>query len=157
MIYKFKQDETESIINRFGKDFYEKVLSDIEKYANKWKLKSFYLIPSYSANLVFTCNSEKYGNAILKIGNSFKEISTEYNALCEYNSRRFCKVFDADIENGVMLVERIEPGKPLRDENSLVKRLSVISDLYNELHIAPIKSDIYPTYTQWVNRITHWV
>jgi hypothetical protein len=31
--YCFNQNEIENIINRFGKDFYEKVLRDIEVYA----------------------------------------------------------------------------------------------------------------------------
>ncbi|WP_199613760.1 aminoglycoside phosphotransferase family protein [Paenibacillus alkalitolerans] len=156
--YCFNQDEIENIINRFGKDFYEKVLRDIETYADKWTLTSFQLIPSYSANLVFKCYSAKYGNVVLKIGNpSFEEIITEFNTLSQYNGRRFCRVFDADIDNGVILEERVQPGTPLRDESSLDKRLDVFCSLYKGLHLTPVNAEIYPTYTGWVNRITEYM
>jgi streptomycin 6-kinase len=144
-------------MNRFGKDFYEKVLRDIEVYADKWTLTSFQFIPSYSANLVFICHSANFGSVVLKIGTlTFGEIFTEYNTLCQYKGRRFCRVFDADIENGVILEECVRPGNSLRDESSLEKRLSVFCTLYKRLH-TPAEAEIYPTYTQWVNRITEYM
>lgn len=156
--YCFNQNEIENIRNRFGKDFYEKVLRDIETYADQWGLTSFQFIPSYSANIVFICYSEKFGGTVLKIGNlSFGEIVTEFSTLCQYNGRRFCKVFEADIENGVILEECVQPGYPLRDESSLDKRLSVFSSLYKGLHITPARAEIYPTYTEWVGRITEYM
>jgi streptomycin 6-kinase len=33
--YFFNQNEVEKIINRFGEDFYEKVVRDIETYEDK--------------------------------------------------------------------------------------------------------------------------
>lgn len=156
--YCFNHNEIENVINRFGKNFYEKVLRDIEVYAAKWTLTYFQFIPSYSANLVFICYSENYGNVVLKIGDSsFGEIFTEFNTLCQYNGRRFCRVFEADIENGVILEECVQPGNPLRDESSLDKRLSVFCSLYKGLHITPAKAEIYPTYTEWVGRITEYM
>ncbi|MGH4122467.1 MAG: aminoglycoside phosphotransferase family protein [Clostridium sp.] len=156
--YQFNQNKIENIIDRFGKDFYEKVLRDIKTYADKWALSSFQFIPSYSANLVFKCYSENLGSVVLKIGNpSFREVITEFNTLKEYNGRRFCRIFDADIESGVILEECVQPGNTLRDENSLDKRLSVFSSLYKGLHITPIKADIYPTYIEWVCRITEYM
>jgi streptomycin 6-kinase len=156
--YRFNQDEIENIINRFGKGFYEKVLRDIETYADKWTLTSFQFIPSYSANLVFKCYSANLGSVVLKIGSPpFREVITEVNTLQEYNGGRFCKIFDDHIESGVMLEECMQPGNTLRDESSLDKRLSVFSSLYKGLHITPIKADIYPTYLEWVYRITEYI
>jgi streptomycin 6-kinase len=154
--YSFKQNEIENIYNRFGKDFYEKVLRDVEVYADKWALTSFELIPSYSANLVFICDLGNFGRAVLKIASS-REAFTEYNTLRQYSGRRFCRVYDAHIENGVILEECIQPGKPLRDESSLDKRLSVFCSLYKDLHIAPARTVIYPNYTDWVGRITEYM
>jgi streptomycin 6-kinase len=156
--YCFNQEENENIVNRFGKDFYEKVLRDIKTYADKWNLTSFQFIPSYSANLVFKCYSESLRCVVLKIGNpSSREIITEFNTLREYNGRRFCKVFSSDIESGVILEECIHPGNTLRNEGSLDKRLTVFSSLYKGLHIKPIKAEIYPTYIEWVCRITEYM
>ncbi|GIN71967.1 hypothetical protein J14TS2_24420 [Bacillus sp. J14TS2] len=156
--FRFKKNETEEIINRFGEDFHNKVLRDIEVYADKWNLTSFQFIPSYSANLVFKCYSDNLGNAVLKIGNpSFGEIFKEFYTLSEYNGKRFCRVFKDDIKNGVILEERVQPGQPLRAEKSLDKRLAIFCSLYKGLHIPPTQEDIYPTYIEWVDRITDYM
>jgi streptomycin 6-kinase len=153
-----KENEIENIIKRFGKDFYNKALENIETYTDKWRLSSFQFIPSYSANLIFICYSENYENAVLKIGNpSSREVLTEFNTLSQYNGRGFCKVFAADLEKGIILEEYVRPGQPLRDEKSLDKRLDVFSSLYKGLHIQPGNAEIYPAYTDWVCRITEYM
>ena len=77
--------------------------------------------------------------------------------MLEYNdSGKFCKVFKCDLDNNaVMLIERIIPGKMLRDEPSLEKRLAVFSELFNGLHIKPINPVIpdscgISTFAEWV-------
>lgn len=156
--YQFKKHESEQIIKHFGNDFYEKVIKDIRLYADKWALSTFKLIPSYSVNIVFTCFSEIHGSAVLKIGrSSSREVFTEFHTLKEYGSSRFCNVFDADVKNGVILEEFIEPGIPLRNERSLDVRLSVFCSLYKDLHIMPANAELYPTYIEWVRRITDYM
>ncbi|MDQ0874361.1 hypothetical protein QFZ77_003020 [Paenibacillus sp. V4I3] len=132
------------------------VLRVINTYSDKWALNSFQLIPSYSANLVVRCTSARFGSVVLKIGNPAL-ISTEYNTLSQYYGSQFCKVFDADVESGVILEECVRPGISLRDEDLLDKRLSVFCSLYKGMHITPVKTGIYPTYTEWVSRITEYM
>ncbi|WP_058304528.1 aminoglycoside phosphotransferase family protein [Gorillibacterium timonense] len=156
--FYFHQHEADAIQNRFGTDFYDKVKRDIEEYTAKWKLSSIRFIPSYSANLVFRCHSEAFGDAVLKLGNlAYPEIKTEIHALCQYGGGRYCQVFADDRENGVILEEWIQPGTPLRDENSLEQRLTVFCSLYKGLHINPTHADCFPTYTEWVGRITDYM
>lgn len=144
--------------SEFEMDFYEKVLRNIQTYAGKWKLSSFHLIKSSSIKHVFSCISESLGNVVLIIANpSSREFTTELSTLREYNGRRFCKVFEYDIENGVILEECIKPGNTLREEISLDKRLLLFSEIYKDLHITPSDAEIYPTYTGWVNRITEYM
>jgi len=131
MRYRFSPNETKKIVERFGKDFYEKVLEDIEFYAAKWKLEIIQLVDYFSVNCIFVCKSESFKGAILKICKPCKEVLTEFNTLREYNGRRFCKVFDSDIDNGAILEELIHPGIQLRDEKVLEKRLSIFSSNKN--------------------------
>lgn len=157
MRYCFSPNEIKKIIDRFGKDFYKKVLEDIEFYAIKWKLEIIQLVDYFSVNCIFICKSECFEGAILKICKPCKEVLTEFNTLCEYNGRRFCKVFDSDIDNGAILEELIQPGIQLRDEKVLEKRLSIFTSLYNHLHIEPANAELFPTYTEWVSRITDYM
>lgn len=157
MSYKLSVNESQNIIRYFGQDFYLKVLTDIKMFSQKWKLKISHLIDNYSANCLFVCQSEIYGDAILKISRPSKEFITECNTLSEYKGRRFCNVFDFDMNNSVMLIEQIKPGIQLRDEKALDTRLAAFSKLFNGLHITPSVYSAYPTYYEWVNNITKYM
>lgn len=150
----FSKDEIAAIMQRFGAGFVEKVRDDLITCAGRWSLSSFQLIPSFSANLVLTCVSEDYGHAVLKIGSPAHHVlATEYHALREYGGSRFCRVFDADLNRGVMLEQRVQPGTPLRDEPSLDRRVEVFCSLYEGLHKVPAQVGLYPTYTGWVTGV----
>lgn len=158
MNYNFKSEEAAKIKDHFGEQVYVKVQQYLGIYADQWSLSSFEFIPSYSANLVFKCESALHGSSILKIGNpAATETLTEFSTLEQYNGRPFCKVYDIDREHCIILAERIEPGDTLRKESSLEQRLAVFSSLYTDLHVEPADPEIYPTYLTWVNRITSYM
>lgn len=153
----FTQEQIKTIVKRFGKPFYEQMLRHLDDYAEKWSLSSLQLIPSFSANVVFTCYSEQVSHAILKIGQPSETILTEVSTLRQYDGQRFCKVYGADIDNGVILLERLQPGTTLREESSLQRRLDVFCSLYSNLHIAAVEAEQFPTYIGWVERITDYM
>jgi Streptomycin 6-kinase len=153
--FSFLPRETEQIKARFGEAFYKESISRLQQYAEKWALSSLAFIPSYSANLVFTCMSKAHGPSVLKLANpAFGTMAAEYGALREYGGGRYCQVYEADSEGNALLLERIRPGRPLRDESSLDTRLSVFCSLYEGLHIPSSDPDRYPTYDGWATRIT---
>ena len=153
----FTEMQTEKIIEAWGQNTYAKILREIEIYSKKWKLSDLCFHDSYSMNAIFFCNSEIYGECVLKISGDFqdKEFVWEYNILREYNGRRYAELYasDIDIEAGkkVMLIERINPGTQLHDESSFDKRLAVFSELFNGLHIIPENAAIYKRYADGVN------
>ena len=150
MNYVLTETQKNKIIETWGNDFYSKILRDIEIYSEKWKLSKLTYVEHYSRNAIFFCKSELYGNCVLK---TYSE-DTEYNTLREYNGRCFVKVFER--ENEVMLVERVIPGKILKNEPSLEKRLAAFSELFNGLHIEPENPEIYGSYTKFIyNRIEY--
>lgn len=149
--YKLSENEINDIINHYGNEFYNRAIKYINIYAERWQLDSFKLIPYFSINLIFSCQSKTYGEAILKIGNpNCTEITTEIQMLRDYNGGRYCKLYLADVDTGVFLIELIKPGNTLFAEPLLDKRLDIFADLYNGLHIAPINK--YPTYLDWIEK-----
>lgn len=157
MVFALSQQETEKIVDHFGQAFYENMIRKLERYSAQWQLHIERFIAYYSVNCLFICRSERFGPAVLKIGNPSDEVLTEVNLLKEYHGGRFCRLFDWDIDNGVILEEYIHPGFRLREEPSLEKRLSVFSDVFKGLHIPSCQSALYPTYQDWVNRITAYM
>jgi streptomycin 6-kinase len=143
----------DKIISRFGNDFYRRLLQKLKEYPVKWQLENLEQIDYYSVNCLFTCTSRKYGDCVLKIGEPCKETRTEYEMLVEYAGTRYCRVYEADIDNGVLLIERIIPGTQLRAVSDINKRLDIFCEVYKGLHKQPTDKKKYPTYLGWVSRI----
>jgi len=155
MIYNFTEEQKNKIIDRWGEKLYKKILKYLEIYSEKWVLCDFEFVEYYSVSIIFFCKSKLYGDCVLKINDS-EDVSvidfmSGYNALLDYNnSEKFCKLFECDTDNQIMLIERIIPGKMLKDEPSLEKRLEVFSDLFNGLHIEPKNPEIYVSHIDWI-------
>jgi streptomycin 6-kinase len=150
--------DKDKIIAHFGENFYAKVVVDLGKYAELWGLSGFEQVDHYSANCVFKCMSVKYGMCILKISNRPDYAEHEYNALKEYDKGLFCKLYEADVTNGALLIERIMPGAPLRAEENLDKRLDVFCELSSNFHVEPANKSIHSTYMDdWVSKMTGYM
>jgi len=153
--------DKEKIIANFGADFYVKVLDDLSKYAELWGLSCFEQIDAYNRNCLFKCVSDKYGLCVLKIAGDVefakKMAESECRVLSEYNGRRFCKLYEADTANGVLLIERIVPGTQLYDEPDLDKRIDILCELWRGLHIKPADKDNYVSYMTLVNDMTQYM
>lgn len=147
----------EKIIAHFGSRFYDDLIRKLAHYTKLWALTSLHQVDYYSANCVFSCESEMYGPCILKCGRPSVETSTEYHTLVEYGGEVFCQLYEADIPNAVLLIERLIPGVQLRALRDLDKRLDVFIQVYKNLHIRSAKESRYPTYQGWVTRIAEYM
>lgn len=153
----FDLGDKERIKEHYGEAFLRKVLKDVETYAKKWELYHLHFVSYFSINCIFTGYSRLYGNIVLKIGKPSKETFTEYQTLIDYKGHCFCEVYNAEIENGVLLLENIKPGTQLREEKSLENRLDVFCNIYINLHRDAHDITKYPTYLGWVQRITKYM
>jgi streptomycin 6-kinase len=149
--------DSEKIITKFGIDFYAKVLTDLKKYAELWGLSDFEQINSYTMSCVFKCVSDKHGFCVLKIGENLKLTERECRVLSEYNDIRFCKLYESDTANGVLLLERIIPGTNLDDEHNLDKRIDIFCELFSGLHIESTNKNAYPSQMGKVDGITEYM
>jgi streptomycin 6-kinase len=157
LIYNFSEIEKTKIIKNWGEIFYDKLPYILNECEERWKLHSLMLNDYFAINCIFVCKSERYGDAVLKIGTGNYPLSTEINILREYEGKRYCKLFDADIENDIIIEELISPGNVLIFDTSRVQRISVFSSLYNNLHIAPADPTIYPLYLDWVQKAVKYI
>jgi streptomycin 6-kinase len=144
-------------IVRNNNSYYNTINQELGQYIDRWKLNSLEIVEDKKINCVLRCNSEIYGDAILKINKFSNIIADEYDFLKEYNGRNFCKVYDADKMKGVLIEEEIKPGTQLRKVHSLDERLTVFCSLHKGLHITPAKEERYRTYLDWVTRITKYM
>jgi streptomycin 6-kinase len=66
-----------------------------------------------SYNYVCAVTREDGTSAVLKIGVPNRELTSEINALRVYNGQGACRLLEADDEKGMLLLERLYPGKML--------------------------------------------
>ena len=135
------------------------LMNKLRKYGVRWGLSSFAQIEykSVTVNRLFTCVSAEHGACVLKIGYNTKHMENEYHVFHDYRGTRFCQVYEVDLAQGVLLLERIIPGIQLRDEPDLDQRLELFYDVFDGLHVKPADKTIYPTYMGWVSRITKYM
>jgi streptomycin 6-kinase len=152
MMYNFTVEESETIIKRWGENFYNKLPDIIAHCKKKWGLHSLSMINYFAVNCIFKCKSQLFGDAVLKIGTGYPPLLAEMNVLREYNGKRFCKLYDFDSENNVILEECVTPGDTLWNGTTREDRIDIFTSVYSDLHIAPMDSEIYPTYLDWILR-----
>ena len=137
--------------------FYQRIQTKIDHFTTLWNLSNLKLIDDGRESCVYSCDSKQYGKAILKVRSDIKVIEDEFLTLKEYNGRGFCKAYHCDTTEGILLEEKIEPGIELRKEPLLERRVSLFCQLYKNFHIEPSKGYSFPTYLDWVNKITQYM
>jgi len=157
-LYSFTKDEVQSIVSGFGHSFYDKLLPYLTYYAEEWSLTSYKFIPSYSANIVFLCHSQQFGEAVLKIARaSGIEYKTELEALRQFNHKAVCRLLAYDTDRAVMLLQQVQPGQSLREIASLEQRLAIFCSVYRNLHTSLEPEHKFSAYLDWVDRITKYM
>lgn len=131
-----------------GEDWIKNIPDNISKYENKWSIKvssPFKLTYNYVAPAV----REDGTDVVLKMGfPEEREFQTEIDALEAFGGRGIENIFEADRENGVILIERLVPGVPvseLNDDDATIKIALVIK----KLHITPPVNHNFITVSEW--------
>lgn len=150
--YIFTTEEQNMIVNHFGAEFFETMQITLQICTEKWCLCIDSLIPLFSVNCIFACHSVRYGEAILKIGWNHHDATTESAMLNEYNGQKFCRLYESNIKNGALLIEKLSPGKNLFCKTTAEQRITAFAELYNSLHLPARGAADYPTYRGWIGR-----
>ncbi len=134
-----------------GKKWLNALPELIKQYEQKWGLivfSPFHL----SYNYVAPAKTADGKDVVLKI--SFpnnQEFITEIEALRFFDETAAIKVLKEDLENGVVLLEKAEPGKKARDIIPEREQIHIVSEVLKKLH-KPITKDqtlSFPTVSEW--------
>ncbi|MCL2188102.1 MAG: aminoglycoside phosphotransferase family protein [Defluviitaleaceae bacterium] len=148
---------TDKIIENFGKKFHSKLVEMLPIYTERWQLSNLVQIDYYSLSCLFSCASKRHGMCILKIGTDEKLTEAEFHTLQEFNGDGMCKVHEADIDNGVLLLERITPGTQLFDEPDQNTRINAFCELAKNLHKTPKNPEQYDSCIEIIRYCTTFI
>jgi len=146
-VYKHMGDKTD--------DFLSQVDRRLEKYIEKWQLSELTFMPTNTVNLLFSCKSGLYGSCVLKMCIPGAEVSTEINCLRFYDETSYCKLWDYDLTDDILLLERVTPGDQMRAVKDYRERARFLGMALEDLHIpySGVEQCQYPTYLLWMEKI----
>lgn len=133
-----------------GKKWLKSIPQIIKQYEQKWNIQS--LSPfQLSYNYVAPVKTSNGQSAVLKI--SFpdnKEYVSEIESLKFYNGEGSIQVLREDRVNHVVLLEKADPGKPVKNIAPERRQITIISDLLKKFH-KPISAENnnFPTICEW--------
>ncbi|MCC6501365.1 MAG: phosphotransferase [Anaerolineales bacterium] len=137
-------DFISTIKNVFGADgerFIAELPELVEEVSQRWGLRNVQPVSNLSYNFVAFAESsqftakraksakkglnlralrelgglEKWGDVVLKIGVPRGELTSEMAALRLFNGEGACRLMDCDEEKGLLLLERLQPGRMLAE------------------------------------------
>ena len=138
-----------NIINRYGEigeEWLNSINNIIEKYKRKFNLSNIKLIKNLTMNVLIYANSNKYGEVVLKIGSPGKNTISEINYISLYSSKYFARCYYYNIEDRVMLLERISPGYDLMNLKNQKERISIFCNILNNIIVKDTSNNKFRLY-----------
>lgn len=134
-----------------GETWLKELPTLIESCARRWSLAVGAPFAGLSYNYVAPAVRAGGEDVILKLSVPDREHLTEIEALRLFDGRGIVRLLEADGEKGVMLLERLRPGRPLAlledDEQATVIAAEVMEQLWLP---APEEHD-FPTVADWAS------
>lgn len=145
-------DFTHRIQNTFGEDgrgWLQSLPSILEELSSSWDLSLMPPFQDMSFNYVAPATRRDGSEVVLKVGVPNPELVTEIAALKVFNGNGAVALYEADMELGALLLERLRPGKPVfnmrDDELATIAASAVIHKLHKPLS----SHDDFPTVGDW--------
>ena len=118
----------------------------------KWQLNIEKAFPNLTYN--YTASAKRIDGTVvvLKVGLPTDiELKTEAHALQIFDGRGTVRLLELDLDLGAMLLERLEPGIPLKETLDDEKAISVASQLMQKLWRPVPANHSFPTTMSWAN------
>jgi streptomycin 6-kinase len=144
---------TQTIIDLFGdrgRAWLDQLTQLIVECEQRWSLR---VLPPFplSYNYVAPAIRSDSAEVVLKLGVPNKELFTEIAALRLYDGRGICKLLDAVPDQGILLLERLKPGKMLASLADDEKATSIAVQVMRQLWRPAPPEHPFPTLTQWTS------
>lgn len=136
-----------------GVQWLESVPFIIKKYIKRFGLTKIKLLDDLTFNIVLFANCREFGEVVLKIGLPYNELLIrETIALENFSGVGACKCYYSNIDDGIILLERLLPGETLHKINEREERIKAFCEVAQKLNKKADKAIDLPTYREILNR-----
>jgi streptomycin 6-kinase len=149
-------EEFKSTIRNIHKEDGEKFLavlpSLIDEVSERWGLSDVRAVPNLSFNFVaFAKRADE--DVILKMAVPNPELTSEMTALKLFNGEGACQLLEHDEERGLLLLERLKPGRMLSELEDDDERTKIAADVMLNIHrrggVTPPLQDKFIKLSDW--------
>ena len=143
----------QNIINRCGEEilsWLDSIDKIFEKYVIKFKLSNIELVPNLTMNVLIYAVSKEYGNVVIKLSPPGKTAINEINYLKINKSKYMPKCYYYNVEDRIIIMERITPANTLQDITDIDARVKIFCDILNDLLIKADFENNFSTYDKLI-------
>ena len=132
-----------------GQTWLEQFPSLLDKCIQKWNLSIEKPCEYLSYNFISTVKFQNGKKAVIKLGVPNPEMETEIESLQFFAGNNSVKLLDYDKEFGVLLLEKIKPGKQLFSLKNNEKETLIFSKMIRELPVPAPENHSFPAIKDW--------
>ncbi|MEH7115379.1 aminoglycoside phosphotransferase family protein [Neobacillus niacini] len=156
---KISQSFQEKIINAFGeegKNWLDSLEETVEFFLQKWNLTSEGPVDNLSYNYVLKVIDQEGAPLILKLGVPSFDTRNEMVTVQAYDGDGCAKLVKSDREKGVMLLERLVPGRMLSEEQDEVVVVETFIKVWEAIR-RPVPSEgVTPSLNNWFEGLARY-
>ena len=134
-----------------GKQWLSVLATRMNHYLMKWQLQLEGPVDNLSYNYVLKVRDREHTPLILKFGMPGVDFTNEIRATKVYKGARFARLYQYDERDGVMLLERLEPGYMLSEVESEEQVIHHYIDIWKALR-TPVKTS-FPSMKSWFDEL----
>lgn len=143
-----------NVFGEKGERFLDDLPALVESAAHRWGLTEVQVVPDLSYNFVAFAKRNAQ-DVVLKIGVPNRELTSEIAALGLYAGEGAARLLDSDVDQGMLLLERLRPGRMLitleDDEHATEIAAGIMQQLWRP---APETGNFIPL-KDWFNGFKH--
>ncbi|MDD2447942.1 MAG: aminoglycoside phosphotransferase family protein [Tissierellia bacterium] len=153
---KIPETYKNNIINMFGEPgekWLNIVPNIVDKYVKKFNLKNIQILNDLTFNIIIFAECDSFGKIVFKVSLPNNELLIrETNALNKFNGFGACKCFYSNADDGIIIIERLEPGKTLHEVEYREDRIKEFCKVAKSLNNSLNEHIDLPSYRQILNR-----
>ena len=142
-------ETTQDLYGVDGTEWLSKLPMLIADYAERWSLTVAPPFENLSYNYVAPARRSDNIPVVLKTGFPNPELSCEIDALRLYDGHGMVRLLETDPEQGVMLLERLEPGMMIADLDNDTTATQIAAQVMRQLWCPVPDEHSFPTVAQW--------
>lgn len=149
----------DKIVNCFGVEGREWLATlelRVQQVAHEWSLTVVAPVSDLSYNYVLFVENSDQEACVLKMSLPGEEFENELQALQIYDSAGCVKLLHSDVLNGALLLERLQPGTMLSEEQDENKAIHHFCEVWNKIRRPLTEGYAFPMITDWATTFTDY-